>query len=1553
MLGFESKKLITSRFSKKKTYSGYNFNNKNHNSNYNQGDRLTKNHFNAKPNDDVFVIVKLEEAKNGFNKFMLDTGAEISIIKINCLKNPNKINVNDKRIIAGISGTVNCTLGSITSKWITPELDKEISLKFHVVGNETNIPTNGIIGRDILWNTSVIDTINKIWLIINKENNTLQGTIPFCFESTSSKKDSHWKKNIEKKSNARVSVLDIIPKRVNFIAEIDIPDLECNDEIIITSQEIIEGVFLAKSISKVNEKNKVRIGIMNNNEHEVILPEFDLIYENFNTFEIIYIDENITSNDIFSVNVLEEIDSNIRNRFKLLEQSIKLGVDLNPEEKYAILSVCKSFHDVFFLENDKLTYTDVLNHTIPIHANHPAINQKNYRLPQIHRDVINEEVKEMLKNDIIVHSKSPWNSPLLVVPKKPGPDGEKRWRVVVDFRKLNQITIKDAFPLPRIEEILDQLGHSRYFSTLDLASGYHQVLVNKNDREKTAFSTGLGHFEFKRMPFGLTGAPATFQRIMNFILTGLQGIDCFVYIDDIVIYGKSLEQHNDRLSRVLSQIRKHNLKLQTEKCNFLCREVVYLGHKCSNEGALPDPRKIECVKNFPVPKTIRQVQSFLGLANYYRKFIPDFSSIAMPINKLMRKDVKFVWTEKCQKAFEKLREILVSPEILIYPDFNQPFILTTDASNEALGAVLSQGKIGSDRPISYASRILKCSEKNYSTTEKELLAIVWAVKNFRPYLLSRKFTIYTDHKPLKGIFNVKDPSSRLLRFHHKLSEYSYDIEYKPGKYNINADVLSRIPNDSQILKTNDNVEIMSKKSDTKPVGLINVHNSCYLNSVLQALFNLECFKNWISNLKIESYNVKNLTWAMSKVYEKMQKVSKPFIPQEIIDEFKKCFPGWLTGSHEDANEFFMYLLDEMTRIPNSKFTICQDFYGKEKRIKHCYNCKDNSENINDFNSFIINTQNNKSIEFLLNHYIQNENNRHVGTKCSNCKSKSKVENQWEIIQAPKVLVLFLNRTRNTLMKNHDKVIVSTFLKISCQEKNVKYKIKSIINHHGIFTDRGHYTTVINNENDQFFSIDDDQVEMIYNLYNIKTETYMLFYEKVENHNENIIEVNNNLNTSLGNSEIINVNINAVTTRAKTRQENNIVANNKTDASKEKDEIITDVVDNEDDFNTNNNSQNKTDIKDNDRIDYLPENEISKLEVEKLVKLKDYIVLTNQDEIDNVLKDFHTSPLGGHQGVKRTLDRIKREYRWKNMLQDIERFIKSCKICQANKFGPYTKMEMGISHSSSLPFERVYMDIVGPLNVTENNNKYILTFKDDLTKFFDCYALERADTKTVAEIFYNEIISRYRIPGILITDRGSNFTSDLFKRVCKLLKIKRILTSAYHPQSDSVERNHRDLASFLRIVVESNPKTWDKWLRQACHVYNNHIHTATKLTPMECLFGFTSEMPTNLKRDPKPLYNHDDYFHELKFKLQTCHKYAKQNAIEAKLRSKKYYDQNANSKKFKTGDKVWLKNETRKGKLDTLWNGPFEVINASDLNTEIKIKNRVYNVHNNRLKLCEN
>ena len=365
--------------------------------------------------------------------------------------------------------------------------------------------------------------------------------------------------------------------------------------------------------------------------------------------------------------------------------------------------------------------------------------------------------------------------------------------MVIDYRSLNEKTISDAYPLPNICEILNQLGGAKYFSTLDLASGFHQIPMDPDSQSKTAFCTSYGHYEYKRMPFGLKNAPSTFQRMMDQVLSGIQGVELFVYMDDIVVYSSSLEEHANKLKKLLGRLQTAGLTLQPEKSHFLQKQIAYLGHVITQYGVKPDPRKIEAVQKFSRPKTRKNIKQFLGLIGYYRRSIPGFAKLAKPRTHLTKLGVKFHWEKSQQEAFKKLRDIIITEPILQYPNFSKPFIVTTDASDYAIGAILIQGEIGQDLPVSYASRTLTDAETKYATIEKELLAILFGVENFRPYPYGRKFTLVTDHRPFVWLHNIMNPGSKLNRWRLRLGEYDYSVVYKSGRVNANADVLSRNP----------------------------------------------------------------------------------------------------------------------------------------------------------------------------------------------------------------------------------------------------------------------------------------------------------------------------------------------------------------------------------------------------------------------------------------------------------------------------------------------------------------------------------------------------------------------------------------------------------------------------------------------------------------------------------------------------------------------------------------------------------------------------------------
>ena len=451
-----------------------------------------------------------------------------------------------------------------------------------------------------------------------------------------------------------------------------------------------------------------------------------------------------------------------------------------------IASVVSEFTDVFSDKATPVARADLPSAEISTGCTEP-IKQRAYRIPDVKRKVVEENVEQMLKDGIIRPSHSPWASPITLVPKK---DGSMRF--CVDYRRLNAVTKKDAYPLPRTQEVFDQLRGAEVFSTLDLKSGYWQMPMSETSKEKTAFTCHLGLFEFNRLPFGLTNAPAMFQRAIASVLTGLIGRCVMLYIDDIVVFSKTEEEHAKHLREVLQRLRKTGLQLKLSKCSFGKREIDLLGHRVDAVGIKPLPERVEAVKRMAPPRNTREVRSFLGFVGYYRSLIPNFSEIAVPISELTKAKQPYVWGQEQNQAFEKLKQALTKSTVIAHPDMNRPYVLHTDASDKAIGAVLSQrDDHGRERVVSYYSSKLSEAQQRWSTIEKEAFAVVQSLRKFDAYVHGADITVRTDHKPLRSLFSAEIRNTKLQRWAIQISEYNPRIEYTPGKLNVVADMLSR------------------------------------------------------------------------------------------------------------------------------------------------------------------------------------------------------------------------------------------------------------------------------------------------------------------------------------------------------------------------------------------------------------------------------------------------------------------------------------------------------------------------------------------------------------------------------------------------------------------------------------------------------------------------------------------------------------------------------------------------------------------------------------------
>ena len=607
----------------------------------------------------------------------------------------------------------------------------------------------GILGDDVL---------TRIGAKIDYEGRTLQtacGVTPLCAET----------------ALVRLARATAVPPRSQVMAPVQLRPLIPSDQELLFEPVAIPNVLAGRAILP-HGSTETAIALLNPSHREVVVPAG--ICGTVQRVEVLDgpLDTPSPCRALRPANPAPIIPD--------------IPAHMTPREQQELRQLCLRYRDIFAQFEGDISTTPLVTHHIDTGDCRP-IKQPQRRQPPQLRQATEDILNQMLEQGFVQPSGSPWSSPVVLVRKK---DGSLRF--CVDYRQLNQHTLKDAYPLPLIDESLEAMQGAKYFSSMDLQSGYWQVQLDPESRAKTAFSTSTGLYEWKVLPFGLCNAPATFMRLMELVLSGLQWQTCLVYLDDILVFGRTWEEHLARLEEVFEHLRGAQLKLKPSKCQLGRVEVDFLGFVVSAEGLRPNPEKVRAVQEMPVPRTQKEVRSFLGMAGYYRRFIKDFSGIAAPLSALTSKRAPFGWSGECQLAFDTLKEALVKAAVLTFPDFSRPFRLYTDASGAGMGAVLTQVVDGRERPICYASKAFSGPEKDYETTRRELLAIIWAVKKFKHYWYL-PFDVYTDHRALSYLDRLKTNNSQVARWAFTLSAYPCNIKFRPGDSMQHADGLSRLP----------------------------------------------------------------------------------------------------------------------------------------------------------------------------------------------------------------------------------------------------------------------------------------------------------------------------------------------------------------------------------------------------------------------------------------------------------------------------------------------------------------------------------------------------------------------------------------------------------------------------------------------------------------------------------------------------------------------------------------------------------------------------------------
>ena len=753
-------------------------------------------------------------------KALLDGGATNSFIQISKLSGKTQrlvkefILSNDKSSVYGFRKEVlviKGATGAVTETCVIVEVKLKIG---SWIGIHTCVLTKALVDKDVILGR---DFLKAHEVVIDHGKDII----------TISKPDAKRVKAFEGElvglDKACVVVDSVeLKARSETVVKCAVLEAACeNQEVIFVPNANADGICWGHSVNKVDANGWVHVNVINLNDKPVVIEAHRYVGFVDNRFTAVEESVAVEAKTIVAKKAKSSEVEEERERVAKL----KVGSDLTSEQGRMIKELLINKIEAFQWSDTDIGRTDLIEHGIDT-GEHGPVRQKQFRQPQALQEEMDKQLDEMMKTGLIEESSSPWCSPVMII-KQLTRDGRVKFRFLADMRAVNELTKKDAFPLPSMDQALDALGGAVFFSVMDMARGYFQVPLKDEDKEKTAFRANNRLYQWTVMPLGLANAPSTFSRLMDMVLNGLTFVYCLVYLDDTIVYSRTFEEHMKHVEEVLERIIKAKLKLKPEKCVFAAGEVNYLGFVVTRSGIKPDKDKVKAISELEFPRSPRAMIRFLGAVNFYRDFIKSFSGVASVLYKMSQSVAKFKAKFKdpvAGQAFERLKQALMSEPVLVYPDFKQQFIIQTDASSVALGAVIGQVNSRNNskfQPVMFASRHLTDAETRYSTSERELLAIVFAAKRFNVYVYGRHVTFVTDHQPLVSMKNLKDPMGRIGRLLNKIQDLDYSLVYQPGATNYVADFLSRPDNPKSSLERPIEGETELNATELEIVGCVN------------------------------------------------------------------------------------------------------------------------------------------------------------------------------------------------------------------------------------------------------------------------------------------------------------------------------------------------------------------------------------------------------------------------------------------------------------------------------------------------------------------------------------------------------------------------------------------------------------------------------------------------------------------------------------------------------------------------------------------------------------
>lgn len=1165
------------------------------------------------------------------------------------------------------------------------------------------------------------------------------------------------------------------------------------------------------------------------------------------------------------------------------------------------------------------------------------IRQQLRRHPLAHLEVIDDKVEEMIRHDIIEPAASPWTSNVVLVKKKDG-----SYRFCVDYRQLNAATYQDAYPLPHIETCLNSLKGASWFTTLDLRAGYHNIPIKESDRDKTAFVTRRGCWRYKVMPFGLTCAPAVFQRLMDLVLCGLSYEACMVYLDDIIIFSADFDSHLERLATVFSRLRWARLKLRADKCFFFRREVSFLGHVVSGHGIAMQPDKVQAVRDWPTPTNLGEMRSFLGLCSYYRRYIKSFADIAAPLHALAKKDVDFCWGPAQSAAFQRLKDALTSAPILGTPRDEGTYVLDTDASDRALGAVLSQKQGEQEVVIAYASRILARPEQHYCITKKELLGVVFGLKTFRQYLLGRRFLIRTDHSALQWLRRTPEPLAQQARWLSLIEEFTFDIQHRPGERHGNADALSRRPEPCKqcthcrtvrddrrqrrrrrkrrsvaLAGTVDSrlaaVDLVEPKSGRRNEKL---HRKTPDETAVVGFFGR---RSVFSNFYPVPVSVRGENFPSAEAAYQSAKALH-FRDYEAVHAIGSCQdPGDAKRRGKSIKNFDVYEWQQcrenyMTEILRAKF----------QQHAHC-------------GKVLVDTGRAIIAEM-------NPHDTYWGTGVCTGSAEADHPSQWP----------GMNRLGQLLMNVRDELRTQPSAEAAADVITASAETR--------VPDKGEEAQTlsadISTSAEERLGLQHQQ-----NSGHRRTNEEALHTRVAKRRQQEVEQPDGTLSAcrpssdgtaaampdSAGPAEV------ATSTEERTAQ------------LQQEDPEIGCIV------RWRLQSDKRPPI---DAV--LPAAEASKVlwNLWEWLRVEDGIVyrqLPPKPDRPEVLQLLVPAVLkkellqrchensAGHAGFAKTAEQVQRRAFWLGWRADVRRYCRQCQACQRYHRG---KLPRRAELQPIVPggvCERLNIDLTGPHPRSRRGSVYICTIIEPFTKWAEAYAIPNKEAATVARVIVEQVICRLGQPLAILSDRGREVDGNIMREICRLLGVDKLRTTAYRASTNAaVERLHKSLNSMLGKVVAENQRDWCSYLPYVMAAYRATRHDSTGYTPNYLMLAREVRHSIDIVHGTMPTQKvpsgYDDYAEEVESRMRYAFAFVREHLGRAAERYKYYYDLRLKPLRFHPGDKVLYFNarrfQGRQDKWARKFTGPFTVVRVtgpSNVLLQKTPRSRPFHVHVDKCK----